>query len=104
MQAHTIRQALGLLERTGKDFTRLIEKADFDIGFYKPERRDPQTPHARDELYVVAAGSGEFFCNGETRAFSQADVLFVPAGVEHRFRDFSTDFAAWVVFFGRRPG
>ena len=31
-------------------------------------------------------------------------VLFVPAGVEHRFDDFSDDFAAWVVFFGPKGG
>jgi uncharacterized protein YjlB len=32
------------------------------------------------------------------------DVLFVPAGVEHRFEGFSDDFAVWVFFFGPEGG
>jgi hypothetical protein len=31
-------------------------------------------------------------------------MLFVPAGVEHRFEDFSDDFAVWVVFWGPDGG
>ena len=31
-------------------------------------------------------------------------LLFVPAGVEHRFTTFSADFKAWVVFFGPQGG
>jgi hypothetical protein len=30
-------------------------------------RVDPQTPHTRDELYVIAAGTGDFTCGNETR-------------------------------------
>jgi hypothetical protein len=31
-------------------------------------------------------------------------VLFVAAGVPHRFEEFSRDFAAWVVFWGPKGG
>jgi len=48
------------------------------------------------------AGSGDFVCGSETRAFAPGDVFFVPAGIEHRFMKFSYDFATWVVFFGKR--
>ncbi len=30
--------------------------------------------------------------------------LFVPAGWNHRFEDFSSDFVAWVVFYGSEGG
>ena len=30
--------------------------------------------------------------------------LFVAAGVEHRFDDFSDDFETWVVFYGAEGG
>jgi hypothetical protein len=33
-----------------------------------------------------------------------ADALFVAAGTEHRFEDFSEDFATWVVFTRPRKG
>jgi mannose-6-phosphate isomerase-like protein (cupin superfamily) len=51
-------------------------------------------------LTQVVAGHGRFFCAGETRDFAPGELLFVPAGMEHRFLDFSDDFAAWVLFYG----
>jgi mannose-6-phosphate isomerase-like protein (cupin superfamily) len=43
--------------------------------------------------------------NGDARfRFGPGDVLFVPAGVEHRFEDFSDDFVTWVVFYGPEGG
>jgi mannose-6-phosphate isomerase-like protein (cupin superfamily) len=63
-----------------------------------------QTPHEQDELYVVFSGSGEFLLNGERMNFTAGDVLFVPAGVEHRFENFSDDFVTWVIFYGPKGG
>ena len=65
---------------------------------------DDQTPHTRDELYVVVAGSGIFVCAGERRAFAIGDALFAPAGSVHRFEDFSDDLAVWVMFYGPEGG
>jgi mannose-6-phosphate isomerase-like protein (cupin superfamily) len=74
------------------------------VEIYAPRGIDPQQPHTRDELYVVMRGSG-VFVNGDTRhAFAPGDVLFVPAGVTHRFEDFSDDFATWVMFYGPEGG
>jgi len=30
--------------------------------------------------------------------------LFVPAGIEHRFENFTSDFATWVIFYGKEGG
>jgi mannose-6-phosphate isomerase-like protein (cupin superfamily) len=99
----TARDALRRLADTKTNFARLIEKETFDVSLYKPDKMDPQTPHARDELYVIASGEGQFRCDGLTTAFATGDVLFVAAGVEHRFENFTDDFSAWVIFFGPRP-
>jgi len=32
------------------------------------------------------------------------DLLFVPAGIVHRFEDFTDDFATWVMFYGPEGG
>jgi uncharacterized RmlC-like cupin family protein len=32
------------------------------------------------------------------------DVLFVRAGVKHKFENFSDDFATWVIFYGPEGG
>jgi mannose-6-phosphate isomerase-like protein (cupin superfamily) len=103
MQKLSIADTMAALSRKGEDFSRLLEQPSFDVSLYKPTGIDPQKPHARDELYVIASGSGRFTCNGETENFAASDVFFVPAGVEHRFVDFSADFSTWVIFFGPRP-
>ncbi|HTW33022.1 MAG TPA: cupin domain-containing protein [Rhizomicrobium sp.] len=100
----TAGDALRRLAETKTDFARLIEKDSFDVSLYKPEKIDPQTPHARDELYVIASGSGKFLCDGETESVATGDVLLVAAGAQHRFENFTDDFSTWVIFLGNRPG
>ena len=61
-------------------------------------------PHTRDEVYVVMRGTGQFQ-NGNTRVeFGPGDVLFVPAGRDHRFERFTDDLALWVLFYGPEGG
>jgi mannose-6-phosphate isomerase-like protein (cupin superfamily) len=43
-------------------------------------------------------------CGDERQAFGAHDVLFAAAGVEHRFENFSDDFAVWVFFYGPDGG
>jgi len=66
---------------------------------YAPIGTDPQAPHDRDEVYVVARGSGLFFDGTERRAVQPGAFIFVPAGQVHRFESFSPDFPVWVFFF-----
>lgn len=82
----------------------LFEHGSLVVKLYAPRGTDPQTPHSRDEVYVVASGSGEFVCGSRRTAFQVNQVLFVAAGVEHRFENFSEDFAAWVFFYGPEGG
>ena len=82
----------------------LLQRGTLEIGLYAPHGRDVQEPHEQDEVYIVQSGRG-FFVNGDTRRpFEAGEALFVPAGVAHRFEDFSDDFTAWVVFYGPAGG
>jgi mannose-6-phosphate isomerase-like protein (cupin superfamily) len=36
--------------------------------------------------------------------FKAGDFLFVPAGIEHRFTNFTADFSTWVFFYGPKGG
>lgn len=74
------------------------------VEIYRPINIDPQIPHKQDEIYVIISGSGDFFLNGEVNSFQQGDILFVPAGAEHRFVNFTDDFATWVIFYGPEGG
>ena len=74
------------------------------VKYYAPRGTDQQTPHTRDEIYVVARGRGVFFDGASRRPFAAGDLIFARAGVEHRFEDFSQDFGVWVMFFGPEGG
>lgn len=88
----------------GERFAVVLGHGTLVVEVYAPRGTDPQQPHTRDELYVVAQGTGDFL-NGEARhPFGPGDVLFVPAGVEHRFENFTEDLAVWVVFYGPEGG
>jgi mannose-6-phosphate isomerase-like protein (cupin superfamily) len=82
----------------------LFEHGSLVVKLYAPRGTDPQTPHSRDEVYLVASGSGEFVCGSVRELFQVHEVLFVAAGVEHRFENFSEDFAVWVFFYGPEGG
>ena len=71
---------------------------------YAPEGDDPQRPHDQDEIYVIQTGSGLFVNGNDRHEFGPGDALFVPAGVEHRFEEFSDDLSMWVVFWGPEGG
>ena len=88
----------------GERFSVLFRHGSQLTGLYAPRGEDPQEPHEQDELYIVATGTGTFFVDGERHSFEPLDVLFAPAGVEHRFEDFSDDLALWVVFYGPAGG
>jgi len=82
----------------------LLERGTLEIGYYRPGEEDLQQPHDRDEVYIVQSGNGFFECDGVSEPFESGEVLFVAAGVDHRFLDYSDDFSAWVIFYGPPGG
>lgn len=75
-----------------------------EVELYTPKERDPQKPHDRDEVYLVARGTGVFFDGAERHAIEAGSFMFVPAGQLHRFEDFSANFSVWVFFYGPTGG
>ena len=88
----------------GEAYRLLFEHGSLEVEVYAPRGEDLQTPHSRDEIYVVISGTGTFVNGNERLPFKAGDLLFVPAGIEHRFVDFTDDFATWVMFYGPEGG
>jgi mannose-6-phosphate isomerase-like protein (cupin superfamily) len=72
---------------------------------------DPQKPHQEDELYYVVRGharmrvgskertvGGQAKDQSEDQAVSAGSVIFVAAGVEHRFCDITEELVVLVLF------
>ena len=89
---------------TGNLAVPIFSRGSLAVELYTPAGRDPQKPHTRDEVYFIARGNGFFFDGDKRHAVAAGSFLFVPAGQEHRFENFSADFAVWVVFYGPDGG
>jgi mannose-6-phosphate isomerase-like protein (cupin superfamily) len=96
--------ALAALAKAGGAFVTLFRHGTLEVEIYRPVGKDPQKPHPRDEIYVVISGAGDFLMGDRRVPFAPGDVLFVAAGIEHRFVDFTPDFATWVFFYGPDGG
>jgi len=101
----TIAEALARLPGPdGQRFATVFRHGSLLVEVYAPRGIDPQDPHPQDEVYFVAAGSGEYVCGDTRQTFGPADVLFAAAGVTHRFENFTDDLTLWVIFYGPEGG
>src|SRR5687768_3069118 len=82
------------------DWLVAFDNTDCLVEYWAPRVPDTQEPHDRDEVYVIIEGDADFDMNGQLRSVTAGDLIFVPAGMRHRFVRFSADLAMWVVFFG----
>ena len=93
-----------LMEQSEFPFTVMMKNGTMTIEYFAPKEVDTQTQHKQDEIYIVITGHSTFYRNGERISCKKNDVLFVPAGMDHHFENFSNDFAVWVIFYGPEGG
>jgi mannose-6-phosphate isomerase-like protein (cupin superfamily) len=87
-------------EGTPNHWLTHLDVPDMSVGTYSIPAGgvDDQTPHTEDEIYVVTAGRARLVTGAGSADVRSGDVLFVPAGEEHRFVDITEDLALLVVF------
>ena len=85
---------------SGRLYHEFIAVPDLSGGLYVLDAgaTDPQSPHTEDELYVVMAGRARVSVGGEVRSIREGSVIFVGAGVEHRFHDIDERLVLLVMF------
>ena len=94
----------GIPGPAGEHSVGLLQRGTLHVKLSLPVPPNQQTPHEQDEVYVIIRGRGVLLHDGGRDAFEAGDLLFVAAGTEHRFEDFSEDLAVWVVFYGPPGG
>jgi mannose-6-phosphate isomerase-like protein (cupin superfamily) len=87
-------------EASGRAYLEFLREGSMSLGLYvlAAGAVDGQSPHTEDEVYVVLAGAGQFAAGEDRRTVRPGDVLFVPAGLPHRFHDISDALHLVVVF------
>ena len=68
----TVAQGLARLPGPeGERFVELFRHGTLSVELYAPRGTDPQTPHTRDEVYVVVEGAGQFRNGAERHPFER---------------------------------
>ena len=88
----------------GERAVLVLHSGTLDIKLSIPTPLNRQTPHEQDELYFVIRGRGVLIHDERRDPFQSGDILFVAAGTEHHYDDFSDDLALWRVFYVRHGG
>ena len=93
-------------EHTYVDFLRK-EMLSLGMAVWPAGGEDTQSPHDEDEVYVVMAGRGVIHVAGEHRPVKPGSVVYVDAGVVHRFHSVEEDLQVlvfWAPPYGSRSG
>ncbi|MZE76687.1 cupin domain-containing protein [Streptomyces xinghaiensis] len=81
-------------------YLQFLRERNMSAGLYALDAgsTDPQQPHRQDEIYVVITGRASITVGTETTTVARGSVVYVPAGVPHRFHHISEDLRVMVVF------
>ena len=84
----------------GRAYHEFISVPDLSGGLYVLEAgaTDPQSPHTEDELYVVMSGRARVTVGDDTRDVRSGSLVFVGAGVPHKFHDIEERLVLVVAF------
>jgi mannose-6-phosphate isomerase-like protein (cupin superfamily) len=89
-------------ERAANDgaYLQFVREPNMSVGLYALDagESDPQRPHRQDEVYFVVSGRASITVGMETTQVSRGSVVYVPAGVAHKFHHITEDLRVMVVF------
>jgi mannose-6-phosphate isomerase-like protein (cupin superfamily) len=105
MDAFELTQLIAERERSGQPYLEFLRVDSLSAGLYVLPSGgvDRQQPHTEDEVYYVANGRGAIVVAGESRSVAAGSVVFVKAGVEHRFHSIEEELVI-LVFFAPAEG
>jgi len=100
MDAFEMAQLLTERQRSGRLYHEFLRVPALSAGVYvlPAGGTDPQKPHTEDEVYYVVGGRATIRVGGEDRAVQPGSLVFVPAGVEHRFHTITEELQLLVLF------
>jgi mannose-6-phosphate isomerase-like protein (cupin superfamily) len=86
--------------RSGRAYFEFLRVPAMSAGLYELPAGgvDPQQPHSEDEVYYVVRGRARITVAEEDRPVRPGCVVFVKAGVAHRFHSIVEDLAVLVFF------
>ena len=88
------------LEKEGGYFLDFLKVRDLEAGIIvlHPGQEDTQEPHSADELYYVIEGTGFIELAKSAKPVKKGSIIFVPAGLHHRFYGNKEDLVVLYMF------
>lgn len=83
----------------------LLDLPTLELGLYHLPRgaADHQRPHTRDEIYYVTSGRATLTAGTREHPVRPGSILYVRAGLEHRFHHIEEDLTTLVFFSNATP-
>lgn len=100
--AFRLREAAERRARSGDPWLELFKTSTLRTGLYvlPAGGRDDQQPHAQDEVYHVVRGKAVLRVDGEDLQVELGSVVYVRAGIDHRFHSIAEELEVLVFFAG----
>lgn len=100
MDAFELADVVARREASARPYLEFLTVPDLSVGLYvlAPGEPDLQQPHTEDEVYYVLAGAGRITVGGEVRDVVEGSIVFVAAGLPHRFHDITAELRLLVAF------
>ena len=85
---------------SGRPYLEFLRVESLNAGLYElaAGSGDEQSPHDEDEIYYVVEGRARFRAADQLSVVGPGSVIYVRAGVEHRFEEITEDLKLLVVF------
>ena len=103
-EAFALAELVEQSKQTQRAYLPFLDRSTLSCGLYRlpAGSTDGQSPHELDEVYYLIEGEATFRAGEEERKVGPGDVLFVAAGVEHRFHTIEKDLSILVFFSNKR--
>jgi mannose-6-phosphate isomerase-like protein (cupin superfamily) len=100
MKAFELEQLRAERARIGRAYHEFLRVPALSTGLYvlPAGGTDPQQPHSEDEVYYVVGGQAQIRVAGEDRSVGPGSLVFVAAGMEHRFHTIAEELTVLVFF------
>jgi mannose-6-phosphate isomerase-like protein (cupin superfamily) len=95
-----LQDLIGQLNKKGGYFLDFLKARNLEAGIIllHAEDTDTQTAHTADELYYIIEGNGIMELGKSKKPIKQGSIVFVPAGLHHRFYGNKEDLIALYMF------
>jgi mannose-6-phosphate isomerase-like protein (cupin superfamily) len=100
MEAYELIHLIDQQNQSEQDYLEFLRVPSLSAGLYMLAAGafDTQEPHTEDEIYCVISGRGFIQVDQESRPVEAGSLVFVKAGVDHRFHSISEDLRVLVIF------